>query len=199
MATTFHLVRHASYGALGQVLAGRAEGWALDEAGLDEAERLARGLAGRRLDAVVSSPIERARQTAAPVARACGLEVAIESGMAEIDFGEWTGRAFVELHADPLWRAWNMHRGVSPIPGGETMALAQARALAALTALRDRWPDGELVVVSHADVIKGVLASLLGSPLDLMHRMAIDPASRSVVRLFREEAQVLAINLPPGA
>ncbi len=199
MPATLHLLRHGSYAALGRILAGRAEGWPLTPAGVAEAERLAERLSRRPIAAVLSSPILRARQTAAPIAARCGLETAIEPGITEIDFGAWTGSAFAALHGDPSWQAWNRHRGLAPIPGGETMAQAQARALDAVCRLCRAWPDGELVLVSHADVIKAVLSNLLGTPLDLMHRMAIDPASRSVIRVHPEGAEVLGINLPPDA
>ncbi len=199
MAVTVHLVRHGCTAAIGHCLAGRAEGWPLNAAGLAEAERLADSLAHLPFAAIVASPMLRAQQTAASIAARGRASVATEAGFDEIDFGDWTGRAFAELHGDELWQAWNRHRGLAQIPGGETMALAQARALAALGRLRDGWPDAAVVVVSHADVIKAVLANVLGAPLDLMHRMAIDPASRSVVRLHAHDAEVLAVNLPPGA
>ncbi len=198
MALTLHLVRHASYAALGRVLAGRAEGWPLTAKGVAEADRLAEVMAGRSLAAVLSSPIQRARQTAQPIGARCGLEVVLEPEITEIDFGAWTGLSFAALRADPAWRAWNHQRGLAPVPGGESMMQAQARATAAVARAHARWPNGEVVMVSHADVIKAVLAGLLGTPLDLMHRIAIDPASRSVVRLHGDAIEVLGVNLPPG-
>ena len=199
VAITVHLVRHGCTGALGSCLAGRAEGWPLNAVGLAEAERLADGLAHLPFAAIVASPSLRAQQTAAAIATHGTVPVTTEAGFDEIDFGDWTGRAFADLHSDPLWQVWNRHRGLAQIPGGETMAQAQARALAALGRLRDAWPDAAVVVVSHADVIKAVLGNVLGAPLELMHRMAIEPASRSVVRLHGHDAEVLGINLPPGA
>ncbi len=198
MATTIHLIRHGSYDAMGRVLAGRSEGWPINAGGRAEADSVARRLAGTPLRMVVSSTIERARQTAAPIAAAQGLAVAVHPGLDEIDFGSWTGMSFDELHADPRWQIWNRHRGLAPIPGGETMVAVLARALAVLGDLRRAWPDGDVALVSHADVIRVLLGHLLGSPLDLFHRLTVDPASRSEIRLWDDGVQVVAVNLPPG-
>ena len=124
-----------------------------------------------------------------------GLTVGIESGFDEIDFGEWTGQSFAVLHEDPRWLTWNRHRGLAVPPGGESMVRAQARALASLVALREAWPNAEVAVVSHADVIKAIVLGLLGAPLDLMHRMVIHPASRSVVQLHATDSEVDAVNI----
>ncbi|MBV9735802.1 MAG: histidine phosphatase family protein, partial [Acidisphaera sp.] len=96
--TTFHLIRHATYGLIGHTLAGRTPGHALNEAGRAQAAALAASLAGRPIAAVVSSPLERARETAAPIAAGHGLAVSVDGDFNEIDFGEWTGLAFDTLH-----------------------------------------------------------------------------------------------------
>ncbi len=198
MATTVHLVRHASTGALGRVLAGRAPGWPLNDQGKQQARLLGDALAGAPLRAVIASPLPRAQETAAAIAQRHKLAVAIEEGFNEIDFGEWTGQAFGVLNDDPRWLAWNRHRGLASVPGGESMARAQARALASLGALREAWPNAEVAVVSHADVIKAMVLGLLGAPLDLMHRMVIHPASRCIVRLHATDSEVDGVNLPFG-
>lgn len=198
-ATTFHLVRHASYGLLGHVLAGRSPGHALSAAGQAEADALAAILADRPIAAVVSSPLQRARETAAPVAGRHGLDVAIDGDLDEIDFGEWTGWPFSELHADPTWQRFNVFRGSTPIPGGETMLAAQVRALAAILRLRSAYPEAEVVVVSHGDVVKALLAHFLGVPLELMRRIEISPASRSILELYDSDVRITGMNLPaPG-
>ncbi|MBV9734531.1 MAG: histidine phosphatase family protein, partial [Acidisphaera sp.] len=114
----------------------------------------------------------------------------------EVDFGDWTGDRFEALHARPEWRAFNRFRSTAPIPGGETMLAAQARAVGAVLRLRAAHPDAELAVVSHADVIKAVLAHFLAAPLDLFSRIEIAPASRSVVVLYDETAAIAGVNLP---
>ena len=181
---------------LGRVLTGRMEGVALSEAGRLEAERLAQTLAARPVAAVMSSPLQRARETAAPLAARLGLLVAIEPGLDEIDFGDWAGQTFDALASRADWEAWNRWRSVAACPGGETMLAAQARAVAAVTRLASAHRGGELVLVSHQDVLKSVLAHFLGVPLDLMSRFALDPAHRSVVTLSDGDMRIDGINLP---
>jgi probable phosphoglycerate mutase len=197
--TTFHLIRHASYDQLGRALAGRTPGHSLNAAGEAEAELLAQKLATFPIIAVISSPLERAVQTATPIAERLGLEILIEPDLNEIDFGEWTGWKFDQLHLSPEWRAFNAFRSAVPVPGGETMAAAQARAVAAVLRLKSQHPDGELVAVSHGDVIKAVLTFFLGMPLDLFRRLEISPASRSIVSLGRADVRIDGVNLSPGA
>ncbi len=104
--------------------------------------------------------------------------------------------AFDVLHADPAWRHFNVFRSTALIPGGETMLAAQARGLAAILRIRAAYPDREVVLVSHGDVLKSVLAHFLATPLDLMRRIEISPASRSVLVLDAADARVEAINVP---
>lgn len=193
-----HLVRHASTGALGRVLAGREPGWPLNDAGKQQARVLADLFAPLPVRAIVAGPLPRAQETAAVIAAKHRLSVSIGEGFDEIDFGAWTGQPFSKLNEDARWLAWNRHRGLAAVPGGESMAQAQARALASLGALRETWPNAEVVVVSHADIIKAMVLGLLGAPLDLMHRMVIHPASRCIVRLHANDSEVDAVNLPFG-
>ena len=195
--TTVHLIRHASYDLLGRVLAGRSPGHFLNARGRPEAAALAASLAQLPLAAVVSSPLERTRETAAPIAERLGLSVAIDDDLSEIDYGDWTGSPIAELHASPAWRRFNSFRGTAEIPGGETMLAAQARALRAVLRLRAAWPEHQIAVVSHGDIVKAVLAHFLAMPLELMRRMEISPASRSVLALHDADACVLGVNLPP--
>ncbi len=191
---TIHLVRHGDHAALGHVLAGRTAGFGLSQAGSAQAAAVARTLARSGARAVLSSPVQRARETADPIAAALRLPVQVEAGLEEIDFGAWAGRRFDALAAAPGWQAWNAARALAATPGGETMLAAQARAVAALM----RWrPEGGVVVaVSHSDVIKAVLAFVLGMPLDLLHRLEVAPASRSILTLGDDFARVEAVNLP---
>ncbi len=192
--TVFHLVRHAAHGLLGAVLAGRMEGVALSGEGAAQAARLAKRFAKVGATAVVSSPVQRAMETAAPIAAALGLAVQIDSGFEEIDFGQWTGAAFADLAASPGWHGWNAVRGLAPTPGGETMLAAQARAAGGLSSLRARYPNGAVIVVSHSDIIKAILAHVLGMPLDLIGRIEIAPASVSVLELGDAHAVVHGTN-----
>ena len=120
----------------------------------------------------MSSPLERARETAAAIAEPAGLPVEIDPALIEIDFGDWTGSRFEALHGSEAWRRYNAFRGTACSPGGEAMLDVQARAVAAMVRGREAHPGAELVLVSHADVIKAALAHFLGAPLDLFQRIA---------------------------
>ncbi len=199
MQTLFHLVRHGQYGLIDRALGGRAPGHGLTAAGHAEAARVAEALRGRPVAAVVSSPVQRAAETAAPIAAALGLSVQVDPAVVEIDCGEWTEVAFEALRGRPEWDRWNRFRSSAAIPGGESMLAVQARTVATLERLHAGHGAAELVVVSHADVIKAALLHVMGAPLDHMGRLEVGPGSRSVVAWHDETARVLAVNLPPGA
>ncbi|MGI4941503.1 MAG: histidine phosphatase family protein [Janthinobacterium lividum] len=189
-------MRHAAHGLLGRVLAGRMPGVPLSAEGVAQAAALADALAARPIRAVLSSPVQRAQETAAPIAARHGLPVLTDAGLDELDFGAWMGMAFDALESDPAWAVWNRCRSLAPTPGGETMVAAQARVLAAVARVRAAVGDGEAVLVGHSDVLKAVLAHLLGTPLDLLQRIELAPASRSVVVLWDGGGRVDGVNLP---
>jgi broad specificity phosphatase PhoE len=196
MQTLFHLIRHGAYPLLNQALGGRGDHGLSDE-GRAEAKRVAERLAARRIAAVISSPVRRARETAELIAAHQALELQIDPAFSEIDFAAWSGKRFEELRDEPAWRTWNTLRGTARIPGGETMLAVQARAIAGLLHFASLYPSAELALVSHADVIKAMLAHVLGAPLDLMRRIEIGPGSISQLALYPDDAKVLAVNLPP--
>lgn len=189
------LVRHASHGLLGRVLAGRMPGVALSDAGRAEADCLAQVLAGEPVRAVWTSPVQRAVETARPIAARHGLVPIAEPGLEEVDFGDWTGQPFEALPG-AAWQAWNRDRAMATPPGGETMLAVQARAVATMHRAGESEGAGEgvVVLVSHQDVIKAMLAFVLGMPLDLLHRFDVAPASRSIVRIGPGWAVVAGIN-----
>ena len=193
--TIFCLVRHGAYGMIDQGLGGHAP-HPLNDDGRAQAERVAEALSCRAIAAIVSSPVQRAQETAAPIAARLGLAVRVEPDFAEIDCGEWTGASFESLHAQPAWRAWNRFRSTARVPQGETMLAVQARAVSGLCRLAAAFPEDEVVVVSHGDIIKSLLAHFLGTPLDLLRRIEIGPASTSRRVRYEEDAKVLAITLP---
>jgi probable phosphoglycerate mutase len=193
--TVFCLVRHGAYGLIDHGLGGR-EPHSLSHEGLAQAGRVADALSARPIAALLSSPVQRARETAAVLGARLELTVEIEPDFAEIEFGDWTGASFESLGEVPAWKAWNRFRSMAPVPGGETMLAVQARALAGVQRLAASFPDGEVVVVSHGDVIKAMLAHFLGSPLDLLRRIDIAPCSISRIALYDQDAKVLGVNLP---
>jgi probable phosphoglycerate mutase len=194
--TTFLLIRHAHWEGVGHVLAGRGRGVSLSEAGAVEASLLAGALVGLPIAAVYSSPLERARQTALPLACGLGLEPTDEPGLLELDFGHWTGRAIASLQSDPDWDRFNRERGTARIPGGETMAEAVARAGAALTEISRCRGDRLVAAVTHGDIIRGLLTAALGLPLDRLFQLEVEPASVSVI-VTGSPAVVPVINWRP--
>jgi broad specificity phosphatase PhoE len=196
VATTVYLVRHAAHDRVDNVLCGRMPGVGLGESGRWQAEALAGWFAAKAslVDAVWTSPIQRARETAEPIAGRLGLLAWDSDGLCEIDFGDWTGQGFDALRDDPRWHRWNEARGAARPPGGESMAEAQARAMGELERAREEHPDGGVVLVSHGDVIKAILAGVLGLTLDAHGRFDIAPASVSALAVWEGGGKVLRMN-----
>lgn len=194
--TRILLIRHGSTDLLGHVLYGRASGVHLNSEGLRQAELIGQSLKQQySLDAVYSSPLERALETAKPIARACGKPVFVDERITEIDFGEWVGKSFRELDAIESWMSFNKQRSTSWAPGGESMLEVQARAWRAIQAAgRIDNPGGTIAMISHGDVIRCVLLLLLGMPLDHIHRLEIAPGSVSEVVFGDHDPLVKTIN-----
>jgi len=156
LATTVFLVRHAAHDRVDRVLCGRMPGVGLGEAGQRQAEALARRFACEGVDAVWTSPLQRARETAEPVAARLGLAARPSDALCEIDFGAWTGQAFDALRDDPRWRRWNEARGSERPPGGESMTEAQTRAAAEVERARAEHPDGRVVLPDEFRAYAGI-------------------------------------------
>ncbi len=176
------------------MLSGRRDGVPLTQAGRDQARALADKLAPLQLDAVHTSPIQRARETAHEIVRCSHAELEVAQPLEEIDFGEWTGRSFAELQGEPTWREWNERRSQATPPGGESMAAAQARALDHLRAAARRFAGGTVAMVTHCDVIRGVVAAIIGLSLDNILRITVDPASVSRVAAGEWGETLLSLN-----
>ncbi len=146
----------------------------------------------------MTGPLARAQETAAPIAAALDVEPFVTPALDEIDFGGWTGRRFDELRGDPSWHAWNTGRAAACPPGGETMAAAQARVAALLADLAASGRDA--VLVSHCDVIRAAVLSVLGLSLDAYARFDIAPASITTLALWPGGGKVTGLNetLSPG-
>lgn len=180
MTSVIHLARHGTHDEVGRILSGRSD-IALNAAGRDEADRLARRFADVELTAVQSSPRLRATQTAMPVAADHALAVQAIGALDEIDFGAWCGLSFDALADDPAWQAWNAARGSAPTPGGETMAQATARAVDHIGGLAQT--SGTFLCVTHCDVIRGVVAHYLGLHADRLLGFDVDPGSVTTIEL----------------
>ncbi|NII49655.1 MSMEG_4193 family putative phosphomutase [Frigoribacterium endophyticum] len=205
MATVI-LVRHGRTTANASgVLAGRTPGVLLDDVGRQQAVRTGERLAVVPLVSVVSSPLERCRETAGYIVdRQEGSPTTpVEEGISECDYGDWQGRTLKELSAEPLWATVQGQPSAVTFPGGESMAGMQARAVAAIrrhdaAVEAEHGPGAVWVAVSHGDIVKSVLADALGMHLDLFQRIAVGPASVSIVRYGTSRPEVLATNTDSG-
>lgn len=193
--TTFYLVRHGDNDLVGKALAGRSEGLSLNREGQRQAARLASRLAEDSIKIIYSSPLDRAVQTAVPLAQRMGLDIQISEALNEVDFGDWTGMTFAQLGELRRWHAWNSFRSGVRVPSGEMMIQVQSRMIAELNRLRREYPDKTLALFSHADPIRSTLAFYLGVPLDMFQRIVIDPASYSILTLDDDGARILGMNL----
>jgi broad specificity phosphatase PhoE len=198
--TSFLLIRHALCDPVGKSIAGRTPGIHLNEAGRGQAAALARRLSTLPVAAVWSSPLERAVETAQPLAGMLGLPILQDERLNEVNFGDWTGRTLTELEGVPGWRDFNVPRSSTRIPGGEILGEVVRRSLASLDEAR-RTPDltGRLVaVVSHGDVLRSLIAHCIGMDPDAMHRIEIAPASVSILKSEADNWRLLLLNSTEG-
>ena len=191
---TLLLVRHGHTDAAGKRLTGRAGGVHLNETGRQQAERLVGRLDGIRVDHIISSPLERCRETAAPLAETRGRRVDVRRVWIEVDYGEWTGRSITQLRRTKLWRRVMTAPSNVRFPGGESLLEVQARAVDAAIDLAAEHPRGTVVVVSHADVIRLLVANLAGMHADHLQRLSIDTASITAVSLSDGVPRLLTVN-----
>jgi probable phosphomutase (TIGR03848 family) len=192
--TTLLLIRHALCDHVGREIAGRKADVHLNTAGVSQAHRLAEQLDAVQLTAIVSSSLARARETAAPLAERRKLPMNIDERLAEIDYGDWTGQTLDALRTSNRWVRFNSLRSLTRVPGGELMLEVQARGVSAIEAIREEFPDGTCAIVSHGDVIRGLVAHFAGIPLDLFLRIEIAPASVSIVTVSESWIGVRCVN-----
>jgi probable phosphoglycerate mutase len=197
--TDFWLIRHASTSAPSDRLAGWAPDVHLSDRGRKQVQLLAARLQavralGTTFDEVYSSPLERTRETAEPLAAALGCAAYALSELGELNFGSWTERQFAELDQDQEWQRFNRFRSGTTLPGGGSFSSVQARAVEALLMLRTRHPEQSVIIVSHADVIKAVVMHFLGIPTDYCHRLDIEQASITRLELSRDHARISRLN-----
>ncbi|MDQ3761451.1 MAG: MSMEG_4193 family putative phosphomutase [Actinomycetota bacterium] len=197
---TVILLRHGrSTANSAGVLAGRTQGVTLDDHGRAQAQLLVERLTPLPLAAVMSSPLQRCRETVAPLAQARELEVTVDDRFIEVDYGEWTGRELRKLGKEPLWKVVQVHPSAAVFPGGEGLAALQARAVAAArewdTKLAaEHGPQVMWLVCTHGDIIKAVLADALGMHLDAFQRIVVNPCSVSAISYTETRPFVQRVN-----
>ena len=194
--TTILLVRHGLTATTGTVLPGRAAGLHLSERGVAQAEAVAEriGQLKKRPVALYVSPLERARETAAPIARTLGLRAGVQRGLLECDFGAWTGKKLSLLGQKKEWRSVQHSPSTFRFPDGESFVEMQLRVWQTLERLAARHANRTIVVVSHADPIKAAVTYAQGVPLDLFQRTVISTCSVSALALTSSSPVVLCVN-----
>ena len=192
--TTFYLVRHGACAGIGEKLWGRTAGVCLNEEGKRQAQQLGERFRDLALEAIYSSPLERALETGEAIARIARLDIKQTAAFNEIDFGDWNGKSLDELSGDTRWQRFNNQRSVANVPGGESFLAVQARVVTELEHLSQQHMDGRVAIVSHADVIKAAVGYVAGTHIDLLQRIEISPCSVSVITTGAGGPRLLAVN-----
>ncbi len=192
--TTFFFVRHGVTSHTGHRLSGRMPNVHLTDEGRSQADAVAEQLSRLKLDAVYASPIDRTMETARPIAERQGLKVQARRGLIELEFGRWSDKTFKTLRRTKLWPVIQQWPSGARFPEGESMTEVQQRGVREVEALRTKHPKGRVCCVSHADVIKLIVAHYLGVHIDLFQRIEISPASVTVVSVGPPWPRVLTVN-----
>ena len=193
-------MRHGQTPTTGKVLPGRAPGLHLADVGTQQAQRAAERIAElKTVDAIYASPLERARETAAPIASARGMKVQIDKGLLECDFGDWTGAELKKLMKLPEWGTVQRAPSTFTFPGGESFNAMQTRMVTAIDRLRVAHAGGVIVCVSHADPIKAAVAHAMGTHIDLFQRIVIGTCSITAIAYGMGAPIVLTVNSTGGS
>ena len=197
--TTFFFVRHGVTSHTNKKLSGWLPDIHLTDEGRKQSEIAASSLARAPFKAVYSSPIARCAETARIVAAPHRLAVRTRRDLGEVEYGRWTGRSFKSLYRTKLWSVVQRWPSGFRFPEGEALRDVQSRSVAALEELRSKHRGQTICVVSHADVIRLVVAHCLGLHMDLFQRIVIGPASITVVDVNEYGPRVITVGAPPGA
>jgi probable phosphoglycerate mutase len=200
------LVRHGTTGTTGHKLPGRAPGLDLSDDGRQQAKAAAARVAGLRgsdkgdkadkgpVPVLYASPLERAQQTAEPIAAALGCEIHTDEGLVDLDTGEWTGMELKDARKRKEWATIQRHPSEFRFPAGESFLEMQARMVGTVDRLRAEHPGQLIVVVSHADPIRAFVTHAMGAHLDMFQRLMVSPCSVSAIAFTDEGPMVLAVN-----
>lgn len=191
--TTFLCIRHGKCEPIGKYIAGRMSGIQLNNEGRKEVAILAQRLKDIDIEKVYSSPLERACETSDIICKAHNLDYEIQDQLNEIDYGDWSGKTFKELKLIPEWNLYNQLKSTFQVPNGEMLIDIEQR-ISTFTEKMRRIHKGVVVLVSHAEPIKCLIAHYLGISLDLIGRIEIDPASVSVLVLEDDIAHITCCN-----
>lgn len=179
-------------------LAGYTPNVHLNERGQSQAQALADGLKDVPIKALYSSPLERAVETATPIATARGLEVQIEAGLLETNVGKWQGRSLAALRLQKHWKVVQSAPSRAQFPEGETFYECQTRIVAALDSIARKYKSNDIIAcVFHADPIKLAVAHYIGLPLDHFQRLSCDTGSLTALYVSEAGANLIKLNQRP--
>lgn len=196
---TLLLIRHGENDMVGRKLAGRTPGVHLNDKGQKQAEAVAQTLAKAPIKAIYSSPMERAYETAQPLAAALGLEVQIRPGLIEIDYGRFQGRSFKQLQRAKIWKEVLKTPAEGRFPDGESFIEAQTRVTNELEAIAALHTEEEIVACfTHADVVRLSIAHYLQMPINSFQRLMVNTTSISVIVRVKDQVFVPHINQVAG-
>jgi probable phosphomutase (TIGR03848 family) len=192
--TVLLLIRHGHTPTAGKILTGWQKGVHLTDDGRRQAEALVGRLDGVRLAAIYSSPLERCRETAGPLAAARGLEIRVRRDLIETDYGDWAGRSIRQLTRTTLWRTLRRSPSAIRFPGGESLRDVQTRAVDAALSIAVDHARGTVALVTHADPVRMILAHFAGMHLDQFERLSVEPCSVSAVAVEDGVGRILKVN-----
>ena len=190
---TIYLLRHGHSTANAKsILAGRDASVSLSPRGIEQAQAVMHELGERKFAKIYSSPMPRCLETLRPLAGKSKLKIEKDDGLIEMEYGDWSGKKLLALSRKKMWSEIQARPSLVRFPNGESFLEMQGRALESVKSLA--IPGAEILVCSHGDVIKAIIAGLVGLHLDNFQRLTIDPTSITVVDLFAESAQIRLMN-----
>jgi probable phosphoglycerate mutase len=192
--TILFIIRHGHTDWADKKLAGWLPDVHLNEMGLQQAEALVARLAPVKIDAIYSSPLERALETAAPLARARGMKMLKLPDIGEVRYGDWQGKPLSQLSKKKEWATVQHTPSLMRFPNGESIREMQSRAVAAVERVVTEHPKDSVALFSHGDVIKAIVTHFIGMPLDTFQRLMIAPASVSVLAIGKSYARLVRLN-----
>jgi probable phosphoglycerate mutase len=187
-------IRHGTNDWVHGRLAGWTPGVHLNEEGRKQAEALSQRLGDLPIAAIYSSPLERTVETAQAIATPRALHLRLVENLGEVRYGEWQGAELKELYKHELWPGVQHYPSGTRFPNGETLGEVQARAVATIDTLRAQHPKEIIALVSHADLIRLVVAYYIGMHIDLFQRLVINPCSVTAISFERMGPRMLAYN-----
>jgi len=193
--TIILLIRHGENDLVGKSLAGRLLGVHLNDRGRQQAEAIAEQLSKAPIKALYSSPLERAMETAQPLAERLGMDIQIKPGLIEVDYGEWEGKTFQQLKRLKLWKTVQTNPAEVRFPGGESLQEAQQRGCDEIEILANSHQQKDVIAcVTHSDIIRLCAAHFLGMKLNDFQRLSISTASMTVFQFHEKRVRLLHLN-----